>query len=246
MITEQILQDNNKLFLLFQWLGLIFFKTHLKDKTLNVNLDLRKGNEKIADLYDWEEMHHLHCIVRSHYTGAQISSKVIGSVLILRAIENTYFESFDFADNKAAQTIMLRLNEFCIIAVLNDSCGSLNLFWEDFQKIDGALTPLQLREVFAHITYLNLHLKERPIYSSKFRYLPTIKSIEYKIDAKLPEKVELSSEADRIITFGEILYANLKDIIENEHTPTELVEQVKKGEYTFLFDQNGKFRNYEE
>lgn len=69
--------------LLFRWLALILFKTHLKDRSLRFNLDKRQGAEKISELYDWEEMHHIHCIARSFYTGAQLDPTVFGSVLML-------------------------------------------------------------------------------------------------------------------------------------------------------------------
>lgn len=69
--------------LLFRRLALILFKTHLKDRSLRFNLDKRQGAEKISELYDWEEMHHIHCIARSFYTGAQLDPTVFGSVLML-------------------------------------------------------------------------------------------------------------------------------------------------------------------
>jgi hypothetical protein len=52
----------------FVWMGLIFLKTHLKDRKYRVHLDQRMGDDKIADQYDWEDLHHLHSIVRCFYT----------------------------------------------------------------------------------------------------------------------------------------------------------------------------------
>lgn len=49
--------------LIFLWMALIFLKTHLKDRTLRNSLDHREADGKIADLYEWENLHHIHCIV---------------------------------------------------------------------------------------------------------------------------------------------------------------------------------------
>jgi hypothetical protein len=46
---------------IFMWLALIFIKTHLKDKNLRLHRDLRLPDEKIADLYTWTDLHHIHC-----------------------------------------------------------------------------------------------------------------------------------------------------------------------------------------
>jgi len=38
----------------FVWLGLIFLKTHLKDRDFRIDRDLREPDDKIGDLYDWQ------------------------------------------------------------------------------------------------------------------------------------------------------------------------------------------------
>jgi hypothetical protein len=67
----------------FIWLGLIFLKTHLKDRKYRVHLDQRMGDDKIADQYEWEDLHHLHSIVRCFYTGCQVDKDSIGSLLAI-------------------------------------------------------------------------------------------------------------------------------------------------------------------
>ena len=58
--------------LFFIWLALIYLKTHLKDRQLRFHLDRRLGADPISDFYDWAEMHHIHCMARAFFTGAQI------------------------------------------------------------------------------------------------------------------------------------------------------------------------------
>jgi hypothetical protein len=91
---------------LFCWMALIFLKTHLKDKYLNYHRDRRKGDKKIAELHSWDELHHLHCVVRSFYSGAKVDQEVLGSLAVLPAKVRPHFEEFDFIDLSAAQTIL--------------------------------------------------------------------------------------------------------------------------------------------
>jgi hypothetical protein len=60
---EMFLTSGNDL-KLFTWMGLLFIKTHLKDRPLRSHLDARKGTGKIADIYDWATLHHIHSLVR--------------------------------------------------------------------------------------------------------------------------------------------------------------------------------------
>ena len=208
VICNAITTDQSNLHLIFKWLMLIFFKTHLKDTEFNWNLNPKKGTGKIGDSYDWTEMHHIHCMIKKDYTQAIVDADTIGSIFIVPAIQHSSIEPFDLTDNKEAKTLMIRLDEFCIICVLNDSCGTYSLFKEEIAKIKGALTHFQLRELFTHMVYINLHIKERPTYFSQF-----LVNDEYHIKAKIPETVELLPEEERLITHGELLYHYCKDMI---------------------------------
>jgi hypothetical protein len=68
--------------LIWLWLALIFVKLHLKHRDLRWHLDRRLGNVKMSEAYDWTQLHHIHCVVRSFYTGAAIDPKVYGSLLV--------------------------------------------------------------------------------------------------------------------------------------------------------------------
>jgi len=238
-ICKAVTTDQKKIQLLFKWLLLIFFKTHLKDTEFRWNLDKRKSEEKISDGYQWEKMHHIHCMVRKSYTNAIVDSSTIGSIIILPAIQHSSIEPFDFTDNFNGKTIMLRLDEFCIICVLDDSCGAYSMFIKDLAKITGPCSPFQLREILSHMTYINLHLKERPSYYSSFS--PNGK---YYIKATVPKNVELIEEKDRQITFGEIMHYYIKDMIRKDVTTESVLNQIMAGKYTYLFDNNGNFKDY--
>src|SRR5262245_1652434 len=147
---------------IFVWLGLIFLKTHLKDRTFRRHLDERKGRELIADDYDWEHLHHIHTVVRCFYVGSHIEPEVLGSFMMFQARKHLAEETFDFADLYLAQTMLLRLGDVAFIAVFDDSQAAMTKFFPRTKTIDGPLTELQLREVMTELAWLNLLLKERP------------------------------------------------------------------------------------
>lgn len=238
-ICQAITNDQSNIHLLFKWLLLIFFKTHLKDTEFNWNLDIRKGTERIGEMYDWQDMHHIHCMIRKDYTNAIVDTTTLGSIFILPAIQQNSIEPFDFADNKGGNTIMIRLDEFCMMCVLNDSCGTYSLLRDDIAKINGAMTPFQLREIFTQMVYINLHLKERPVFYSQF-----LENGEYHIKAKVPKTTELIPEKERQITHGELLYHYIKDMIGPIENKESILNEIKMGKRRYLLNDKGVFLNH--
>lgn len=221
--------------LFFVWLSLIFLKTHLKDRHLRFHLDRRLGEEPIADLYAWEQLHHIHCVARSFFTRGILEREVSGSFLTLHADTQPQYEHFDYRDVHDARTILLRSGETAFVAVLNDSCASSNLFRNLFDRLGSHMSPLQLREVLAHLSYLNQHLAERPTFHSEFT------DGEYRLRARLPAELRLEDTSES--GFGRVLYACCEDILNQCENPDvdQTICLVKQGKYTFLFDSNGEF-----
>lgn len=221
--------------LLFQWLSLIFVKTHLKDRSLRLERDTRVGDVRsIFDIHPFQELHHIHCVARSFYTNARLESGVLGSFLVLPAFElKESFESFDFADMFPFKSILLRIDNYCFVAVLDDSCAALNIFMSRFMKVNAPLSPAQLREVLAHLSYIRSRLKSQPVFSS------SLSVREYTIKAAHPDVVELSDQES--VKLGELMYFLCKDIF-REHPDRESIETtLKEGRRSFLFDNNGDF-----
>jgi hypothetical protein len=106
---------------IFVWMGLIFVKAHLKDKSLRLHRDLRKPSRPISSLYVWEDLHHIHTVARCFYTKSKLQRSVIGSFLMVPVREESPAGKFDFVDLHFAQTMLLRLGDFAFIAVFNDS-----------------------------------------------------------------------------------------------------------------------------
>jgi hypothetical protein len=152
----------------FVWLGLIFLKTHLKDRSHRYYLDQRKGSQVISDEYEWDRLHHIHTVVRCFYTGANLMPEAIGSFMAFKVQRHLAKEKFDFVDLFWPQTMLLKLGEFAFVTVFDDSKAAEIKFSPRTKKMNAPLAELQLREVMAEFAWLNIHLKERPTFRSLF------------------------------------------------------------------------------
>lgn len=221
---------------IFIWLNILFLKTHLKDKSLK--LHLRSADvSKISDFYTWEELHHIHCVARSFYTNADLDSKVLGSLLVLPIKELDYFEHFDYADIYDSKSVLIRLNDIALISVLNDSCFSQHTIPRFIEKIDNNVSPLQIKEIFARLSFANMHLKNRPEYFSDIDILKE----SYKISATVPSEVEMD-EFD-LKKFGKLMLFCCDDLLDkkNKDEYDLLRQNVERGNYTFILDSNDNF-----
>ena len=220
---------------LFCWMSLIFVKAHLKDKYLNFHRDRRKGDMKISELHSWEDLHHIHCVARAFYTGCELTPEVIGSLLVLPAKIRPHFESFDYCDLSFAQTMLLRMDETAIIAVFDDSQAALSVYYEELDKIGGPLSPLQVREIAARLASINIHLDERPRFSSDLNLL----SEEYRIVGHRPNEWHLDNWQNEIQ--GAIMHHICKDMVANTPDREQILKNLKTGRWTFLVDDKGEF-----
>jgi hypothetical protein len=234
-LNEYIIKNGSKK--LFLWIALIFFKTHLKDSYLRKHLDKRNGSESIASDYDWSFMHHVHCLVRTLKTGVEFDNRCFGSMIILPAKSSSKCPQFDYCDTYASNTLMLRIGDVAIVSVLDDSCASSYFFKPYCEKITGACSPIQLREVLAHLTLINNKLKYRPRFFTKFdRFTQKV-----SISTELPDVVELNEFTNK--EFGEVLYNKVHDYIGKvtslDGNFTE--HNVKNGNYRFILGLDGEF-----
>lgn len=231
-VVEYIVANGPKLF--FVWLSLIFFKVHLKDMQLRLHRNLKEPDTKIGDAYFWETMHHIHCIARSPYTKAEIDKQVIGSMLIMPARTHDGIDDFDYGDSFMGKGIYLKTNDVAFVAILDDSCAALSAFNLDFKKIAGALSALQLRELLARFSHINFSLSERPTYFTQ------IKSGEYSIGATIPDSLEFDYDWDLL---GDFLYSTCGTLLEKHNIPDKelVLQSIREGKRTFLFDKDGKF-----
>ena len=234
--TSEIASDEVR-WKLFQWLNLIFLKTHLKDTHLPFHLDRRRGSQRIDSLYEWSWLHHIHCVARSHFTRAVIDKRIIGTLYILPAKSGGMFGEFDFGDVHSTRSILVRIKDIAIIAMLDDACGVYSLH-PDFlyTLVKGSLSPLQLREVFARTCYFNDLLLKRPEFYSDIR------NGKYTIGVVTPNSAEISTPDDS--RCGEFMHAACKSFY--DHVALDDIEnKVRSGRWTFIHDANGNFIDQE-
>jgi len=233
---EKNVDDNFKK-LLFKWMSLIFIKTHLKDKEVRFDEDRRSKSVQNSELYDWGIMHHVHCIARSYYTSAVIEDSVYGSLLIIPMIEKEG-EPFDFFDSITGRVIYIRLGDYAIIAVLDDSGICEKVINQDLEKIGkNRLSALQVREIISKLISINLHILNRPEYYSTIN-----KNNEYFIYSKIPKKIYFSNPQKIRKTQGGFLKIFIEKI-PTLNFDEEYLDKIKDNKISFIFDQNGNFKN---
>ena len=194
-------------------------------------------DEQIADLYDWEKLHHIHSVARSIYSGCNIEHETIGSIHIFEMKPDSREESFDFADLYPTQAVLVKLGDIEIVSVLNDSCGAGNGFMNYSKRITGLVSGLQLREILAHLGAVNARIKHRPIFFTQTDPL----SGQSSICASVPEKFEMNAFDSKY--FGKIMEFTCGDVVRQmENADKEqIIKLIIKGKYTFLFNEDGTF-----
>ena len=223
---------------LFGWMNLLFLKVHLKDRGLLLNRDRRVASPRISDLYDWPEIHHVHCVARMVYTNAALAANALGSISIIPAKTNLPGGDFDYADYYPGRAVLLRSGDVAIFCVLNDSCGALNLLMNDLERISGPLGAAQCRELLAWFAYANILIKQRP------RFYTTVdpNAARLVISANVPE--ELDANDFSATEFGKIAHFLLKGLFSSAPRAKpgdDILEYVRQGRWTFLFDKERRF-----
>lgn len=233
-------QEQHGILLFYVWMGLIFLKTHLKDRKLRAHLDARKGVAPIADelQYDWHGLHYLHTLVRRFATDAGIHGSALGSFVAIRVQDEGAKNAFDFGDLYAAQSVMLRMGEFAFLAAFNDGGASAQFLKQRLERVTGPVSDVQLRELAAELAFINAHLKEHSELRSSF----DLEDERYHIEGKpvWPELIILDyTVRGKLMHY--LFRNNLPMMKSYTFSDAELETQMLAGRLTFLFDANGKF-----
>lgn len=213
---------------LFEWLNLVFLKTHLKDTRLRYHLDARKGNERISDFYEWSGIHHIHCVSRARYTNAEIDPLIGGSFLCLSTASAAEQEAFDYSDLVKSCAVYLRFKDVAFISILDD-VGMAQTALHDglLSKLQGPLSPLQLRELFGQIAYTRTRLTPPEFYTQFGRARP-------KLTATIPGEFTLSDhDPERLGAMVTHLCGQDLKRYPGGQNP-DLIARLRKGEISFL------------
>jgi hypothetical protein len=221
---------------LFIWLNLVFLKAHLRDNMLPLYPDRRKGPELLSSAYAWEDLHHVHCVARSFYSGTVLDASAYGSLIIVPAKVSNQFTLFDYKDTYNGQTLFLRMDRIAIFAVLNDAGAANSIAKNMISKVDGPLSPIQLREIFAHLVYVNRSLVKRPTFMTNVK----VQRNELRITSDHPEQVSL--EEHEPSKLGNIILASIEDLLDF-YNATDDRDTIGQGKWTSLFRSDGSFNS---
>ena len=151
---------------LFGWLACIFLKNHIKDLYFKTDIKDAAATTMLGDMYDWYELHHIHCLSRLFIDGMAIHPEALGTVLICDILPGFFEDNFYYADTYSQRSLFLVLGTTAIIAVLNDSTAAHVATRGLFRDAQGPLHALQAATIFAHYSTVNEFLEERPRYYS--------------------------------------------------------------------------------
>lgn len=234
--NEQLTDENLKL--LYIWLSFLLFKTHLKDTLLRLYKDRRKGEDIIASKYAPEWLHHLHSIIRTLHTNANISPEATGSCIVLKADNGDFEKMFDYRDINGVNTALIRIGDKAFVFAVDDAKMSLPFLKARLNPLSGhALSPIQLREMLAHLTYVKKSFIEPPAFRSEYDLELGISTLK----VTLPEKVDLQEY--KYEDYGEVLYLCTFDLLDKLGLPSnvDIHSQVKSGRVGFTVDENYNF-----
>ncbi len=238
VIIEQIRKDKKLLNKLYHWLSLIFIKTHIKTTLLNKFQNPNLGEGKIGDDIEWNYLHHIYLMSRVHYTNAVVNDDVYGSILILKAINDSSVDDFDYVDSSVSKCVLLKINDFCIISCFDDGKAGVSFLSGTVEQFKENLHPLQLREVLAHLSYINVNLAERPVFQSKYNAEHQI--IEANYPSSSPQLIDREKQQFQI---GDFLEVFAKSYFPKDKNSEILLREIKNGTRGYLFDSKGEFFN---
>jgi hypothetical protein len=220
--------------LLFNWLALIFLKTHLKDRQHPLDRKDKTGT-KIADTFNWEHLHHLHCVARSFYTELHWSPGVLGTTLVFPA---KGVGGFDYRDDFETETMLIRVGGTAFVAALTDSGAVRTPMAKVLSKAKmmGALSRPVLREILAYVAFHDYPLSPRPQFHSAFVRDRLTIVVEY------PERMYVEHGYP---TLGELIYKFSDDVLEDmnyiEIDRIRIAHEIRTRQYKMLKPTWAKF-----
>jgi len=223
--------------LLISWMALIYFKTHYKDAFLRWYRDQRLADHRIGSVHDWSDLHHIYCLGRAFYSRTSFDESALTTFLMLPSIALPGTHGFDYVDLGESRSAMLQLGDIAIIAFFDDGCVAMNLERERLEAIQGPLAPIQLRELYARLSYHNMLVNDRTKYHTWFDAAGGTQWIEGPGPRTFSTK-EGSNEA-----FGKLMFGLTKELLDSlpEEIRDESKRRVLTGQGSFLQDENGEF-----
>lgn len=158
----------------------------------------------------------------------------------MEADETEQREAFDLIDLSYAQTMAIRMDDFVLFAVFDDSCAVVHGVKSWIDLIQGPLSPIQIRELAVHFGCCNLHLENPPQFRTRVENGTPPKVF---IDGSHEGEPKFRDKDQEM--FGKMMASFLKDHLQNMdidgYTREEAFEKVRAGKMSFIMDDDGKF-----
>lgn len=222
--------SRNDPWILYTWLARIFLKTHLKDKNLRQFIDPRKGETSIGDNYRWEGFYLPFLFSRAFYTRTTFDAKIMGTFLVFPVEDNKNDLSgrWMYVDDTNTLTMLLQIRDVGFIASFGDFGIAFSAMDKIFKKIGKrSINPSQLAELAAHVAMINSIYGNRP----KIHY----NRRENKFSTILPAETIINKVDEK--EWGYTMFHFTHKLVQD----VDLLESIKMGKRTFLWDVNGNF-----
>lgn len=227
--VKKFIEENHNLVCI--WLTLIAFKTFLNDRRFKFDYE---NDTKISDFYDYKGFHHLHCVIRSIYTGCQIDKFVLGSLFILPTTNKDNY--FDYIDSYEFHSSYINLGGISLIYIYNDA-EYIKFRQTKYMEYVGTkkFNIIQCRELYCKMSYLNTIIKNRPKFSTGLNKDKNTLTIFPTIDR------DMTLNTFNKKSYGELLYFYIMNI-QPDLIPTFIHQQksnILTGFWSYLFEPEG-------
>lgn len=228
---------------LYVWLCLLFIKTHLKDRELRKHLDRRNGDASISEQYDWELLHHIHCVARLPYVQGEIDPGVIGTLQWFYIEDSMVVDQFDYFDLTSDHTLVLRLGDLGVVAVLTDGRKCSQMLRNVLSEVEGeTLTMVQLRELGARLALANRQLINKP----RFYTAVDRRSEPSRVSIGVRPNPGLECEALDHDQLGQVMLFALRQFLNNLQidgvaSADKVAEEIGRGRSSFFLDEDLRF-----
>lgn len=229
--------------LLCSWISWVFFKNYLRDRSLSVHLDIRKGEAKFGDQYNWGAFSRILAFARAPFSGVKIQRSAIGTMKIFRIIDHKEFHAFNYADNPNYNLLFIRLNDCAVVASLCDGGAVDALLEELFLSAGPNLTQFQLIEILAEIQFAGMRLGEAP--GLDFEGDPATREaiLERTPSGRALFRSTTKAKRDEIFRYNMSSY-----LVQKMKLPAirEIFRKVSTDNFSFIPYLDGRVRNFPE
>lgn len=209
---------------LFQWLALIFCKTHIFDTQMNFIPNRTIESPTISSLYDWRNFHIVHSIARNMSTNLIINEKYSTCLIFESAVNHERYFNYDYLDNNMTMSVLLRVGDMTIIASFLDFCiGHNDIDDSILGRLRKPLDMFQSIEIYSRIIY-SLCSK-----SIKKRFTLSKDNNVYLLKGDI-----LSIREQDGVKFEDIFLYYLEPRLDSLENPEEYKRKIKNEKYSFL------------